>query len=271
MKSLLGLSLTVLLLLGVFFTPTAAAGDIIKVMTQNQYLGADLTPLIEAAVGGSLKDFIAAVEDAFTQIAINNFPLRAQRLATEVALSNPDAIALQEVIDLKLNGENPGPPYVDHLTETLDALAAKGLYYVVAAKVINLNITMPIGPSDINGDLVSIVDRDVILVREGVAFTALSGYYDPNEPTLGPLCGVPVSNPVPVLPFPPTLESTVSEDGCNYTAVAEFKSPLIGKITINRGFVGVDVTVRGKDYRVVNTHLEVRELLSVAKFSWIFQ
>ena len=110
----------------------------------------------------------------------------------------------------------------------------------------------------------SVYDRDVILVREGLAFNALAGYYDPDEPTLGPLCGVPVTNPIPafpaVPPIPSTLTSTMSEEGCNYTAVVEFTSPLLGSITINRGFVGVDVNVEGKDYRVVNTHLEVREI-----------
>jgi endonuclease/exonuclease/phosphatase family metal-dependent hydrolase len=33
----------------------------------------------------------------------------------------------------------------------------------------------------------------------------------------------------------------------------------VGLITIERGFVGVDVTVRGEKYRVVDTHLEQRQ------------
>jgi hypothetical protein len=90
-----------------------------------------------------------------------------------------------------------------------------------------------------------VVDRDVILVREGVDFTPLAGNYDPETGT-GGLCGVPV---------PPALESMPSEDGCNYTIVDKVPSP-VGQITIERGFVGVDATVRGKTYRFVNTHLE---------------
>jgi hypothetical protein len=118
--------------------------------------------------------------------------------------------------------------------------------------VVNLELLdIPI-PLDIDGDgfpdqvgLVSVVDRDVILAREGVEFTPLTGNYDPETGT-GGLCGVPV---------PPALESMPSEDGCNYTIVDKVPSP-VGQITIERGFVGVDATVRGKTYRFVNTHLE---------------
>jgi hypothetical protein len=244
-----------MLFLGVFSVPAVAGRDIVKVMTRNQYLGADLEPLILAQ---TQEDLTAAAMVVLAQIAANDFPLRARRLATEVALTKPYLIGLQEVIDFTLNGVNFGPPFVDHLDETLDALAAKGQNYVVAAIVVNLELLdIPI-PLDIDGDgfpdqvgLVSVVDRDVILAREGVEFDPLAGDF-----TTGGLCGVPIPNPVPVPPFPAILTSTQSEDGCNYTIVAGVNSPVIGPITIERGFVGVDATVRGKKYRFVNTHLE---------------
>ena len=86
MKRLFGLALGGLLVLTVFSAPTFADGDIVKVMTRNQYLGADLTPIILAQTPAEL--FVAAAT-ALTQAAANNFPLRAQRLATEVALTEP--------------------------------------------------------------------------------------------------------------------------------------------------------------------------------------
>jgi endonuclease/exonuclease/phosphatase family metal-dependent hydrolase len=257
MKRLFGLALAGLLFLGIFSAPAVAGGfhrgDIVKVMTRNQYLGANLDPVVLAQ---SPEEFLAAATDALKTIAVNNFPLRARRLATEVALTKPDLIGLQEVFNFELNGDNPGPPFVNHLTETLDALAAKGQSYVVAATVENLDITIPI--EDI-GD-VHVLDRDVILVREGVDFTPLTGNYDPETGT-GGLCGVKIPNPAPVPPFPETLTSTPSEDGCNYTIVAQVPSPIDPDdpdetITIERGFVGVDAMVRGKTYRFVNTHLE---------------
>jgi len=259
MKRLFGLALAGLLVLGVFSAPAVADGNIVKVMTRNQYVGADLTPVI-------LEPTPDAVATAFAQIAANDFPLRARRLAMEVALTKPDLIGLQEVFDFKLNGVNVGPPFVDHLTETLDALAAKGQSYVVAAIVVNLDITIPF---DVNGDgeeeSVSVVDRDVILARKGVTFTKLGGDY-----TAGGLCGFPIPNPVPLLPFPATLQSLPSADGCNYTIVAQVDTPF-GPIIIERGFVGVDATVRGKSYRFMNTHLEVRQPDPTDPNSAIFQ
>ena len=119
----------------------AGLRDTVKVMTRNQYLGADLSPLLLAK---TKEDVIAAVMTALEQIAANAFPLRARRLAAEVALTRPDLIGLQEVYNFTLEGSNFGPPFVDHLTETLEALAAKGQNYEVAATVENLDITIPI-------------------------------------------------------------------------------------------------------------------------------
>jgi endonuclease/exonuclease/phosphatase family metal-dependent hydrolase len=250
MKRLWGLVLAVLLILGAFCLPAGAGGDTVRVMTRNQYLGADLTPVITAQ---SLEDFLDAADDALLQVAFNNFPLRAQRLATEVALTRPDLIGLQEVYDFKLNNENVGPPFVDHLAQTLDALAAKGQRYVVAAIAVNLDITIPFGlVENTTPGTVSVLDRDVILVREGIPYKKLKGDY-----RVGGLCGVPVPNPVSLPDFPATLQSTPSEDGCNYTIVGQVASP-VGPIAAERSFVGVDVKVRGKKYRFVNTHLEIR-------------
>ena len=253
MKHFGRLSLAVALLVGAVLVGAAPAGaggsHAIKVMTRNEYVGADFTPVILAQTP---QDFLVAAEAALTQIAANNFPRRAKGLAREIFLTRPDVIGLQEVFDLTVNGLNVGPPFVDHLEATLNALAALGLHYVVAGTVEHLDVTVPL---DVDGDtftdLVRVLDRDVILVKAGLAFATLDGNY-----LDGGLCGVPIPNPAPVLPA--TLQSTPSQDGCTYTVVAEVNSP-VGVITVKRGFLGVDVRVAGKMYRVVNTHLEVRQ------------
>ncbi|MDJ0914701.1 MAG: hypothetical protein QNI95_14105, partial [Desulfobacterales bacterium] len=239
MKRIFGLTLAVLLLLGSFSFPSMADDDVIKVMTRNQYLGADLTPVLEATEA----TFVQAATDAIDQIAANDFPRRARRLATEVALTKPDVIGLQEVYNFTLNGINIGPPtaFVDHLTETLDALKEKNQNYIVAATVENLNITIPIEGIG----FVGVLDRDIILVREGTTFEKLIGNVDE-----GGLCGVPIG-PIPGL-IPDELRSTPSidtisgggadGDGCNYTVFLTSSDPI--HIEVKRGFVGIDLTVR---------------------------
>jgi hypothetical protein len=54
----------------------------IKVMTQNQYLGADLTPIIAA---DSPEAFNAAVINALIAIGSNNLPARAEALAASIS------------------------------------------------------------------------------------------------------------------------------------------------------------------------------------------
>lgn len=246
MKRLFTIAIVGLLLIGMLAAPSLAGGDRVKVMTRNQYLGADLTGLI---IAQTEEEFIEAAKTALFVIAANNFPRRAERLAAEVAFTKPDLIGLQEVFDFTVNGGNARPPFVDHLAETLKALEQKGQHYVVAAILENLDITIPI--PDIGN--VRVLDRDVILVRKGIVFKTLGMDF-----TEGGLCGQPIPNPAVELIGPSMLESTVSQDGCNYTILAGVNSP-VGPISIKRGFVAVDASVRGEKYRFVNTHLEVQQ------------
>ncbi|MBI5016910.1 MAG: endonuclease/exonuclease/phosphatase family protein [Deltaproteobacteria bacterium] len=249
-KRWVALALGVSLLGAAATAGAAASGGAIKVMTRNQYLGADLAPVVTAT---SFDEFFAAAGAALAQVAANNFPRRAKGFAREVFLTRPDVIALQEVYDFTLNERNGAPPFVDHLQATLDALASAGLRYVVAGTAERLDVTLPV---DVNGDgspeLVRMLDRDVILVRKGLVFRNLAG-----DVQNGGLCGVRLPNPALVDPFPAELASTVAQDGCNFSITARVNSPA-GLIVVKRGFLGVDVQVNGKDYRVIDTHLEER-------------
>ena len=220
-------------------TSAPALAQDIDVMTQNQYLGADLTPVIEAE---TLAEFIAAAGDALAQAAENNFPERAQALAQLIANRSPDVVGLQEVFNFTFDPDGDGPippqngppPFVNHLQATLDALNDLGEPYVAVATVQNLNISLPGFPIPGLGTVtVGVTDRDVILVRADLA---------------------PYAQPVP---FPLACPGFESVDGCNYRAVAQVNSP-VGLIKIQRGFVGIDILVDGKLHRIVDTHLEVR-------------
>jgi len=242
------------LALALLATAPALADGRIDVMTQNQYLGADLGPVITAP---DPVAFNAALVEALEQIAANNYPARVEQLANLIADRQPELVGLQEMFKFECEDEGvptqtPGfdcsyPPianaFNDHLEETLDALADT---YDEVAIVNNLDLTGNIIPGfpdglpvdlDFNGlpDItVTVLDRDVILARGDVATTVVP---------FGAFCNRP------------------SVDGCNYDVVAEVPGTPIGDIQIERGFVGVDAVIDGNVYRFVNTHLEVQFLV----------
>jgi endonuclease/exonuclease/phosphatase family metal-dependent hydrolase len=233
-------------------TEVAAADNVdMEVMTLNQALGADLGSLLEEPP----SELNAALVDLLEDLVATNFPARAQRQAELIARRLPDLVGLQEVWDLSCEDasssddqgcEHPSiaAAFVDHLEVTLDALAAEGADYEAVATVRNLDTTTatlnssPLGGIPFVIDqvpaLLTSSDRDVILARVDT-----------------------VIDPVPVS-FP-CLES---EDGCNYQAAAPVALTTPSgdlELDFRRGFVAVDATVRGKDYRFVNTHLEIHE------------
>lgn len=216
---------------------TAAGAANIKLMTQNQYLGADLAPVLIATDGNA---FNTAVVTALQTIAANHPVERMRALAAEIASTQPALVGLQEVYRFQCTDLAPLPPgmgcsdpsiagaFSDQLQTTLAAL---GTSYVQAATVVNLNV--PMLPFTVNGvtSLLAVVDRDVILARGNVAATPVN---------YSGAC------------------TKLSGDGCNYNVVATANTPL-GPISVERGFVAVDATVDGKAYRVVNTHLELQQ------------
>ena len=223
---------------------TAQAGgklSHIKVMTQNQYLGADLTPIVGAT---SPEEFNAAVIAALQQIAANRTVERVGKLASLISNRRPHIAGLQEMYEFTCTDFGSGVcqlfdgAFNDHLTLTMQALQAQGANYTVAAQVENLVLPPPGFPfpglpvyldADETPDMfVGVIDRDVILARNDVAASVTS--FPCQRPSL---------------------------DGCNFDTVAQAMT-LIGPINIERGFVGVDATVNGRSYRIVNTHLEVQ-------------
>ena len=237
-------------LLGLAAPVQAVAQDAIAVMTQNQYLGADLAPLFAAADAGAFNDALVA---ALEQVAANDFAERSGALAASIAKRAPHVVGLQEVwffgcfdppdVDVPAGEgcENPriAGAFDDHLLRTLSALGQAGLSYVLAARVRNLNLSgLPFWIDGHPGVLVA-MDRDVILVRGDVSAVRV-------DPEVDFGCA----------------EDFVSVDGCNYSTVLEVEVPLgfaTVPVSVERGFVGVDVILDDATYRVVNTHLEVFE------------
>lgn len=246
-----------------FYAHLALALDEIEVVTLNQYLGADLAPVLAA----SPEEFNEALVGVLQKVSASDFKARALEQARMIAKRSPEIIGLQEVWDLTCIDLDPRPEFgcddpsianafVDHLDLTLVALnntpevrRKKGISYEVAAIVKNLDlakVTVPGLPfsgipfcikclNAIPNAILVAVDRDVILARRDVQVAKVDWS---DDESLG-LCTKP------------------SVDGCNYQVVASSNTPA-GPLAIERGFVAVDATIGNKVYRIVNTHFEVK-------------
>jgi endonuclease/exonuclease/phosphatase family metal-dependent hydrolase len=197
--------------------PPSQAQRQVTVASYNLYLGANLQPLF-AATPATIATLAQQVWDHMQRV---DFRLRAQAIARLIDLADPQVVGLQEVA-LWERGGTPGAlaPAVDFLPILLDALAARGDRY--AAVSVSQNFQSP-PVSLASGGFGRFTDRDVIIAREDLPASALK-----------------VSNP---------------DDG-RYAARLPLPNPLLGGAAIVRGWASVDVKVRGKSFRLFDTHLE---------------
>jgi endonuclease/exonuclease/phosphatase family metal-dependent hydrolase len=200
----------------------------VKVMTRNLYLGADIFRVVEAAQNDP-RTIPYVVADVFQTVQDTNFYDRAEAIADEVLKTKPHVIGIQEASTYYI--QTPGDflagnpvqadtVVIDFYTVLNEALEARGLYYV-AHEVINADIELPMVDLQSQTGLsdVRLVDQDMILVKK-------------------------------------PLESREVAAG-NYDTQLELD---IGgtPAAFSRGYLVVDVEIKGNEYRFVNTHLEVR-------------
>ena len=220
----------------------------IEVMTQNQFLGADLTPALGALASGDPVLIAEVLAATLQQMADNNFPARAGKLAEQICRRQAHVVGLQEVFRFEIGGVSgpPAPlPFVDQLDELMAAIADQCGNYVVGASIQNVDVSQ-VAP---RVGLVRFVDRDVVLVRDDVPFAPVP--FAPNVCEPRP-SGVP----------------GIAPSGCHFQALVPLPASIGGSIL--RGYLGVDAFVDGEPYRVVNTHLEVQRP-DGTDFSSVFQ
>jgi endonuclease/exonuclease/phosphatase family metal-dependent hydrolase len=196
----------------------------VTVMSRNLYLGADLLPIAAAVTQApddlKLQAFVGAVTAAWQQIQENDFTVRAEALASEIAASRPDLVGLQEVYTFRTDTPADGPATpaevvaYDFLGTLLAELAERGLAYRPVAVVELSDIEAPTAL----GYDVRLTDHGVVLASDRVAQTAL-----------------------------------VAEGV--YAAKIPFPAPS-GAFDVERGFTVVDAKIRGEWIRFANTHLE---------------
>ncbi|MGB5622783.1 MAG: hypothetical protein WBN65_09855 [Gammaproteobacteria bacterium] len=216
-----------------FAASNAVAGDKgrsfrsgqLQVMTQNLYVGGDIFLPFSAETP---EEFAELAQLVIGQILATDYRERAVSLAGEMLAADSHLIGLQEVYVLRVCAvAEPGFCLLDddYLEILLDELNADGERYRAVAQVTNIDIPgLPLFIEGFGLVTVSITDRDVILAREDV---------ETSNPVGANFCaGVPVP-----------------EDSLLF--------PLLPQIL--RGYTMVDARVKGRDYRFVNTHLEISE------------
>lgn len=211
-----------------YASPPAQAQRQVTVMTQNLYLGANLTPLFAPG------DFVAKATAILAHVQQVDFPARAAKIAEEVGAHNPDLIGLQEVARWQTGADCTHlSDYSNYQQSLLDALDARGLHYRVASSDQNFSLAVPIPGQG----CASFSDSDVILARSDLPVSQMQ-LSNPQSAEYGSypalVSGLPNQMPVSV---------TISP-GQTYN------------LSIDRGWASVDVKVRGKSFRFVDTHLE---------------
>ncbi len=222
-----------------------------KVMTRNVYLGADLTPAIEAA---NSNEFVRANGQIIRDVIRNNFPVRAKGLANEILGKKPDVVGLQEVALWRRGPLDPGAPFsctggpddnppfgcdfnasivrYDFLKDLMTQLNKNGRMYRVVVSQPEFDFEAPTDANGVPGDGDSpanedgeendrLTMRDVILARVG-AGVATTNVRKGHFRTL----------------FEPVVAGLVT-------------------VHVLRGWTAANVSVRGGHiFRFVNTHLE---------------
>lgn len=198
----------------------------VRVMTRNLYLGADLLPL-----AGATDPFELAVAGSavWNQVQATNFPERARALAREIRDADPALIGLQEVAIWR-TGIPDGPPLfggspaadvvLDFLQSLLDELEALGTPYDVVVVQEEADVEVPTA----SGFDIRLTMRDAILAKAGL---------------------------------PPDELSLETPQSANF--LSNLVLPIIGgpaSVTFLRGWTSVDVTLNGRSFRLVSTHLE---------------
>lgn len=174
------------------------------------YLGTDVKLLMTSS-----KDKInEKVTEAYRMFLATNFPVRVKTMAREIAAKRPDIIGLQEAVLWRVIFSY-FPYTLDFVQLLRIELAKQGLCYEVATQNKNMSVRLP----DRHGNVVHLLDRDVILVRK--------------------MSGIKV----------------VNRKGANFETNLTIN--IAGQsVKILRGFSFVDIKKNGHLFRVINTHLE---------------
>ena len=199
---------------------------VLRVMTRNVYVGADVDRVIAAQTPEQLAE---AVIIAWQEVQASDFRRRAEALADEILAEKPHIIGLQEITTFRTQtpgdavaGGTVGATEVawDYLAILLAALEDRGLAYRVAGKVEDADVELPLltGMNPLSFTDVRLTDYDVVLVAPEV-----------------------------------TVTSVVAR---NFEAALHVVVAGAVPVRIPRGYVMFDAEIDGQQFRFASSHLE---------------
>jgi endonuclease/exonuclease/phosphatase family metal-dependent hydrolase len=204
----------------------------VKIMTRNVYHGVN-AELADAARAPTQAQFFVAANNVFEGYHERNFPERAALLAAEIKATQPDVVGLQEVVTVRTDTPPDGPATpaeqvsLDYLQILLAKLQALGLNYTPVVESNNWNIEVPADkdspPNGPDFDLRH-TDRIATLIRT-----------DQNSDL-----------------------KVLRTNSAHFKSTSNCKLPTATgqQIEIVRGWTSVDLSIRGKAVRFINTHLD---------------
>ena len=151
------------------------------------------------------------------EVKASDIPARATRIADKIAIEEPEIVALQEAAQWSGPGPNGSTIHYDFLVSILSELALRGEHYAPVKVIDDLDITAPVAPG-----YVHFVDRDILLARTDLPSARLS------------------------------FSNVQAASYSNLLSV----STALGPITIPRSWISADVSMGGKKFRFITTHLE---------------
>jgi endonuclease/exonuclease/phosphatase family metal-dependent hydrolase len=190
----------------------------VRVMTRNLYLGANLDKIVQAK---SVPEAFKAVEEGWADVQENNFPARARAIAREIATARPDIVGFQEV--------------------SLYRTQAPADLTVTRATTVSL-------------DYVRELNKALAARKLRYRFVGISSATDAELPSGNP----------------PTMDIRLNiRDALLVRVDKKIKvrrvrtglyattTPLFaGFVIAKRGWVMADVTISGRTFRVIDTHVE---------------
>jgi hypothetical protein len=183
----------------------------ISVMTWNVYVGTDVDAILLALADTDPDNDLPTLLAQLDTLFLTDWEARAAAIADEIVKRRPHAVGLQEISTFDLSAVGIFTP-LEFLPVLEDALVARGLNYVVADKVLNIEAE-PLPGLRLQDYDVLLLDADRVTVIDVEARTFALNLVD----LIGPVGGIALRRGF--------VKAEVDIDGGAYTIVSTHPEP----------------------------------------------